>query len=102
MLGNICYISVPKLFPTRFLTTAYAILNLCAHIFAIGAPLAAELKDPYPFLIYLILLVILLFASTLITELEKAKAVDELVPPTDEIELAENNAGEARQAELES
>jgi hypothetical protein len=40
---NIGYISVPRLFPTRFVATVYGITNLVAHSFACLAPLVAEM-----------------------------------------------------------
>ena len=40
---NIGFISVPRLFPTRFVATVYGITNLVAHSFACLAPMVAEL-----------------------------------------------------------
>ena len=54
MTGNMCYVSVPRLFPTRFVATVYGKVNFIAHLFCCFAPMVAELSDPYPFVFYLI------------------------------------------------
>lgn len=70
MAFNIGYISVPRLFPIKFQSTVYAIVNFSAHIVACLAPLVAEIPSPVPFVGFLAAIgVSALFLKTL-TELE--------------------------------
>ena len=46
----------------------------------------AEVKEPYPFIAYIVAIVICFIGSTLLTELEKAKAV-EAEPCPEQVEL---------------
>ena len=62
MAFNMGYISVPRLFPTKFQSTVYAVVNLFAHIIACFAPLVAEVPPPVPFIAYLAAIVISIFA----------------------------------------
>ena len=64
MAYNTGYVSVNRLFPTRFQSTVYAVVNLVAHLVACVAPLIAEIPDPYPFSFYLGAMSIALFAQT--------------------------------------
>lgn len=77
MVYNICYISVTRLFPTRYVTTVYGIVNMVAHCFACFAPLAAEIHNPYPFCLFLGLEATAFIASYFITELDKAEEDDD-------------------------
>lgn len=63
MYYNICYISIPRLFPTRYVTTIYGLVNMVAHIFACFSPLVAEIKNPYPFIIFLGLMMTAFYMS---------------------------------------
>ena len=45
---NLCYISMPSLFPPEILATAFGVCNLVARFSTILAPLVAELPDPAP------------------------------------------------------
>ena len=70
MSYNIGYVSVPRLFPTRFVATVYGIVNVIAHVFACFAPLVAEIQDPYPFTVFLSAIFVSLFCSYYLTELD--------------------------------
>ena len=73
MANNIGYISVPRLFPIKFQSTVYAIVNFSAHIVACLAPLVAEIPSPVPFVGFLAAIVVsVLFLKTL-THLEQDK-----------------------------
>lgn len=52
MSFNVAYISNARLFPTKFLSTTFGIANLVSHLITIAAPMVAEIKDPYPYLIF--------------------------------------------------
>ena len=68
MLYNICLISVNRLFQTQTVTTAYGIVNFCAHIFSCLAPMVAEIKNPYPFLVFDVLIIVGFVTSFYLTE----------------------------------
>ena len=70
MQFNVTIICVNKLFPTKFVATAYGIVNLIAHIFACLSPLVAEIPNPYPFIMFETLLVFDVLASFKITEVK--------------------------------
>lgn len=53
MSFNIGYVSISRLFPTEFITTAMGIVNLVSHLITIGAPMVAELKEPIPMVVYI-------------------------------------------------
>lgn len=52
MSFNVGYVSIPKLFPTIYVTTAMGAVNLVSHLITIGAPMVAELSEPIPMIIY--------------------------------------------------
>jgi hypothetical protein len=52
MSFNIGYISVAKLFPTKFVATVFGIVNFASHIITIGAPITAELPHPIPQIVF--------------------------------------------------
>jgi hypothetical protein len=52
MSYNIGYVSVSRLFPTQFITTAFGYINLVSHLVTTGAPMVAELKEPVPMIVY--------------------------------------------------
>ena len=49
MSFNIGYVSVARLFPTRFVATVFGLVNLVANFFTIAAPMVAEMGEPIPF-----------------------------------------------------
>lgn len=49
MSFNIGYVSVARLFPTRFVATVFGLVNLVANFFTIAAPMVAEMSEPIPF-----------------------------------------------------
>lgn len=52
MSFNIGYVSITKLFPTQYVTTAMGAVNLVSHLITIGAPMVAELGEPIPMIVY--------------------------------------------------
>ena len=70
MIFNISVISVNRLFPTQFVSTAYGAVNLVAHVFACLSALAAEIPNPLPFAIFECLLVVAAVMTFYITEVK--------------------------------
>jgi len=58
MAYNTGYISISRLFPTQYVSTVMGLVNVVGHVFACFAPLVAEIEAPYPFIIFLFLLVV--------------------------------------------
>lgn len=54
MAFNAVYVSNTRFFPTHFLTSTYGIVNFVSHMVSVGAPLVAEVSDPWPFGVYLV------------------------------------------------
>ena len=52
MSYNIGYISVSRLFPTKFVATVFGIVNMVSHSITVGAPLVAEMSEPIPFIVF--------------------------------------------------
>ena len=52
MSFNIGYVSVSRLFPTCYVTTALGIVNLVSHLITIAAPMVAELHEPVPMICF--------------------------------------------------
>ena len=73
MAFNISYISVPRLFPIKFQSTVYAIVNFSAHIVACLAPLVAEIPSPVPFVGFLAAITVSVIFLKTLTELEQPK-----------------------------
>jgi hypothetical protein len=73
MCFNMGYISVPRLFPTKFVAFVFGIVNVVAHVFACFAPLVAEIRDPYPFTVFLGAIVISFMCTFYLEELDDAK-----------------------------
>lgn len=48
MTFNTTYASNPRFFPTKYLASTYGIANFVSHLVAVGAPMLAEVGDPYP------------------------------------------------------
>ena len=70
MTYNVAVISVNRLFPTKFISTAYGVVNGFAHIFACLSSLIAEIPNPYPFMIFEALIVVAAFATMRIKEVK--------------------------------
>jgi hypothetical protein len=70
MSFNTIYIANSRLFPTKLLATAFGACNLVAHIVAIIAPLIAEIPDPFPFIVFVILTGVAGVSSILIKEMK--------------------------------
>ncbi len=68
MSFNTVYAGNNRLFPTKFLSTSFGIVNFISHILAIGAPLIAELEEPYPFWVFVGLCLIALVSSIFLKE----------------------------------
>lgn len=76
IIFNTAIISVNRLFPTTLVATAYGVVNLFAHMIACLSPFVAEIKNPYPFLVFEFLIGIAIFCSFFITELSTLKKPD--------------------------
>ena len=70
MAYNMGYVSVPKLFPTKFQSTVYAVVNLFAHLVACSAPLVAEIANPVPMMVLVGAVVVSVASLKTLTELE--------------------------------
>ena len=70
MAFNMGYISVPRLFPIKFQSTVYAVVNLFAHLIACFAPIVAEIPTPVPFIAYLAAIGISVLAVSALAELD--------------------------------
>ena len=71
MAYNMGYVSVPKLFPTKFQSTVYAVVNLFAHLVACSAPLVAEIANPVPMMVLVGAVVVSAASLKTLTELEQ-------------------------------
>jgi hypothetical protein len=67
---NILEISVPRLFPIRYVATVYGYVLFLAHIFACLSPMIAEIQDPYPFTVFFLAVIISLFCSYFLVEMD--------------------------------
>jgi hypothetical protein len=73
MSFNTCQISVSRLFPTKYVTSVYGIVNLVSHFITIGAPIVAELPFPIPFIVFCANNGVGIFAASLMRELDDVK-----------------------------
>lgn len=71
MSFNIGYVSVARLFPTKFVTCVFGIVNFVAHLITVGAPMVAEAPEPIPFVVFCFNAFIAIFASLFLKEIEK-------------------------------
>lgn len=71
MAFNTLFIANNRLFPTKFVSSTYGIVNMISHFYAIGAPLLAEVSDPYPFTIFFMNCCIGAFCSFFLKEINK-------------------------------
>ena len=76
MIFNTTIISVSRLFPTLYVSTAYGVVNFCSHMFACLAPFTAELPDPIPFVAFVSMIGVAIFTSFLLTEIDKNKELE--------------------------
>ncbi|CDW90772.1 solute carrier family member 5 [Stylonychia lemnae] len=79
MAFNTVYVSNNRLFPTKFMTSTYGIVNFVSHLYAIGAPLMAEISDPYPFTAFLLHSCIGAICSFFLKEINKEQKQPEAV-----------------------
>ena len=75
MSFNIGYISVARLFPTRFVATVFGIVNFVSHSVTVGAPMVAELPEPIPFFVFCANAFLAIFACLQLIELDRAKKI---------------------------
>lgn len=68
MIYNTTIIAVNRLFPTVYLSTAYGVVNFCGHLYACLAPFVAEVKNPYPFIMFIAMIGVAIFTSFMLTE----------------------------------
>ena len=73
MSFNIGYVSVARLFPTRFVATVFGLVNLVANFFTIAAPMVAEMSEPIPFVWFVFNTVFGLFFCNQLVELGRQK-----------------------------
>lgn len=71
MIFNTTIISVNRLFPTLYVATAYGVVNFCSHLCACLAPFVAEIKYPFPFIVFVCLIGIAIFTSFFLTEVSE-------------------------------
>lgn len=72
MSFNIGYVSVARLFPTKYIATVFGIVNFVSHSFTIGAPMVAELPEPIPFVVFCFNSFIAIFVCSKLVELDRA------------------------------
>jgi hypothetical protein len=53
MAFNTVYVSNNRFFPTQYLASTYGLVNFVSHLIAVGAPLLAEVGEPWPFVVFL-------------------------------------------------
>ncbi len=73
IIFNTAIISVNRLFPITLVATAYGVVNFFAHLFACLSPFVAEIKNPFPFIVFEALIGVAIFSSFFITELSTVK-----------------------------
>ena len=61
--SNVCWIGLPKLFPTLFAVTALGIVNIAAKILNITVPVVNEMQMPKPIIVYCLVAGLALIAS---------------------------------------
>ena len=70
MAFNLGYISVPRLFPIKFQSTVYAVVNFFAHLIACIGPVVAEMDQPIPFIAFISAVGISVIAVQALSELD--------------------------------
>ena len=71
MSFNIGYVSVARLFPTKFVTCVFGIVNFVAHLVTVAAPIVAEAPEPVPFIVFCFNAGIAIFVSLSLKEIDK-------------------------------
>lgn len=87
MSFNIGYISVARLFPTKYVSTVFGIVNFVAHLLTVGAPMVAEAPEPIPFLVFCINAFIAIFACLYLVEIGTTKEIDDPIKSDDTLEI---------------
>jgi len=77
MQYNVSVISINRTFPTKYISTAYGVVNMFAHIFACFSSLIAEVPNPYPFIIFEALIVVAALATFKIKEVKNLTVEEE-------------------------
>jgi len=77
MAFNLGYISVPRLFPIKFQSTVYAVVNLFAHLIACSGPIVAEMPHPIPFIAFISAVGVSVIAVQALDELDSEKITPE-------------------------
>ena len=90
MTFNVSVISVNRLFPTKYISTAYGVVNMFAHCFACFSSLVAEIPDPYPFIVFEALIVIAAFATLKIKEVKNLASEEDGEVKEDSIKDSED------------
>lgn len=91
MTFNVSVISVNRLFPTKYISTAYGVVNMFAHCFACFSSLVAEIPDPYPFIVFEALIVIAAFATLKIKEVKNLASEEDGEVKEDSIKDSEDH-----------
>jgi hypothetical protein len=73
MAFNVVYISNNRFFPTKYLASTYGIVNFVSHLIAIGAPMLAEVNDPYPFTVFLLNSILGVACSFFVQDITKTR-----------------------------
>ena len=76
MSFNIGYVSVARLFPTKFVATVFGIVNFVSHSFTVGAPMVAELPEPIPFIVFCTNSFFAIFVCQRLVELDRARVLE--------------------------
>ena len=63
------YVSPKELFPTHYIATVYGQVNVFAHAVACLAPMVAEIPYPYPFIAYLVAVIVSALSNSMIKEI---------------------------------
>lgn len=72
MIFNTTLICVNRLFPTLFIANAYGIVNFIAHSVACISPFVAEVKNPYPFIVFCFFVSLAIVSSFFLKEIDSS------------------------------
>ena len=78
MIINTATVCLTRLFPTQYVATAYGVVNFISHLFACLSPFVAEIKNPYPFIVFEGLLCVAIFTSFVLSEIPIKLKNDEM------------------------
>ena len=70
---NTVYITNNRLFPVYLMSSTFGLLNFISHLITVGAPMVAEMPDPYPFAVFLANSLIALVSAVFLKELYHGK-----------------------------